>query len=163
MRILIVCIAVLLLAGCQDEVEPTAIPPTPTAITPEEGFGVSGWEVKSTFEEYGYIFEPKMNGTVFGIHPEYTIGITLYRPMENLSAVDITYPLVSIEHSGIVTDHTWLLCSLLGFDVSNLVPLMQDLSEGKRTSSRSFGNIKVTATEGRLAGMNINQVLFEAK
>ena len=157
-------VVVLFVLGCSAEAQsatqqvPT-VQPTPIIV----GLGVSGWEIKDKFEEYGYIFEPKMNNTVHGFHSEYIIGITLYRPMDNLSAVQIIYPMVSIEHVDIVTDHTWLLCSFFGFDVRNLVPIIEDLSEGKQTSTKTFGNIRVTGAQGRIAGMDINSFHFEAK
>lgn len=162
MRLLLV--VVLFVLGCSAEAQSSTQqvpPPQPTPII--VGLGVSGWEIKDTFEEYGYIFEPKMNNTVHGFHSEYLIGITLHQPMDNLSAVGIVHPMISTEHADIVIDHTWRLCSFFGFDVRNLVPIMQDLSEGKRTSTKTFDNIKVTGSQGRLAGVNLNSFHFEAK
>ena len=163
MRLLLV--VVLFVLGCSAEAQSTTqqVPTPQSTPTPPKGLGVSGWEIKDTFEDYGYVFEPQMNNTVHGFHSEYLIGITLYQPMDNLSAVGITYPLVSIEHADIAINHTWRLCGFFGFDTRNLAPIVQDLSEGKRTSTRTFGNIKVTGTEGRLAGMNLHSFHFEGK
>ena len=165
MKLLIAIIALFVVLGCSAEAQSATqqVPTPPSTPTSPKGLGVSGWEIKDTFEERGYIFEPKMNNTIHGFNPEYAIGITLYRPMDNLSAVEITYPLLSIEYVDVTATETWLLCSFFGFDIEKLLPMIDDLLEGKRISTKTFGNIKVTGSGGRLAGMNLHSFHFEAK